>query len=396
MTVVIVQRSEHASMADSSPTAAITLVSLLSACLVATVAACSSPNRPSVSVASAQPVSPSNATQVSYYSQPVTLVVANGVATGGASPTATLEVATDAAFTAVVITKVIPPGVNGQSTVTLDHLNAATTYYWRVKTAAGNNPGTMTSPESFSIGPQLVIQAPTPVQPLADTFPHKRPTLIVTDAAHSGPDATLTYRFDVATDATFGTLVATGTVLEGAGQTTFTPTVDLIPGTSYLWRAQASDLGKAVNGGYSTPQAFTTVFPEDGAFRYTLAIHAPSYCLTHSVHEDFCGGTKDWDLSDYSFDGTLTVTTDNLQFRLPATPTLTPALLGFARLRNRLSGAISGGSSYLLPNPGPFENAVTFNAAVSGDADNSGHFGGTFDGRVGLIREGFPWTLTPH
>jgi hypothetical protein len=126
---------------------------------------------------------------------------------------------------------------------------------------------------------------------------------------------------------------------------------------------------------------------------------------------DSCGGTKEWDLSDYSFDGTLAVTTDNLQFSSPPTSVVwgQPLMLGFGRLNNRLAGRISGDHDYLLPNPGPLLNAVSFSGVVAGDTDNAGHFKGTFDGSAGLIREGFPcyhdvtcstsgftWTLTPH
>ena len=255
----------------------------------------------------------------------------------------------------------------------------------------------------------LVFQPPTPLQPLADSFPHKRPTFTVTNAARTGPPATVTYRFDVGTDAAFSSVVATGTVPEATTQTSFIPSVDLTSGMTYYWRAQARDTTKSVDGPYSTAQGFATVFPEDGSFRYTLAIHAPSYCLTHNTHGDFCGGTKQWDLSDYSFDGTLTVTTDNLQFSSPLASVGKPLTLGFGRLHNRLSGAISGEPDYPLPNPGPF-NAVLFGGVVAGDADNAGRFEGTFDGSVALMREsvfpcyhditcstsGFKWTLTPH
>src|SRR5260221_14729748 len=73
------------------------------ACLAVILAACSSPAKPSVSVVSGHPVSPTTGAQFSYYSQPVTLVIANGVATQGA-PITNVEVPTDAAFTAAVMT----------------------------------------------------------------------------------------------------------------------------------------------------------------------------------------------------------------------------------------------------------------------------------------------------
>jgi hypothetical protein len=371
-------------------------------------AACSSPTTPGVSVAGAKPSSPSSGTSFSYYSQPVTLVVSSGVATGAVLPTTTVEVATDAAFTTLVTTQTVSPGANGQITLQLDHLSPATTYFWRVKTAAGNSVGVTSPTQSFSVGPLLVFQPPAPVQPLADTFPHKRPTFVVTNAPRTGSPAVVTYRFDVAADAAFNTVVATGTVPEAAGQTSFTPTIDLTPGTTYYWRAQATDTPNGVSGPFSSAQAFTTVFPDDGSYRYTLAIYAPSYCSTHSTHDDNCGGTREWDLSDYSFDGTLTVTTDNAQFTVSQFA-FVPFTLRFGRLKNRLSGAVSGMPRYPLPNPGPLVNAVSFQGVVTGDTNNAGRFEGTFDGSVELLREGMPcvhdvtcstsgfaWTLTPH
>jgi hypothetical protein len=178
--------------------------------LVASLAGCSSPARPSVSVTSGRPVSPTNGTQFSYYSQLITLVVANGVATGGASTMTAVDVATDAAFTAVVTTQTVTPTANGQPIVTLDHLAPATRYYWRVKTTAGENSVVYSASASFSISPLLVIQPPVPLQPLSNSFTHKRPTFLVTDATYTGPAATLMYHFDVATDSAFSTIVASG------------------------------------------------------------------------------------------------------------------------------------------------------------------------------------------
>jgi phosphodiesterase/alkaline phosphatase D-like protein len=161
-----------------------TIAIIVGARLVASLAGCSSPTHPSVSVASGRPVSPASGTQFSYYSQPITLVVANGAATGSAAPITAVEVATDAAFTAVVTTQPVSPDAKGQPTITLGHLSPATTYYWRVKTTAGDNAGAYSSSASFSISPLLVIQPPAPVQPLGGSFQHKRPTF--TDGNRAG------------------------------------------------------------------------------------------------------------------------------------------------------------------------------------------------------------------
>ncbi|HWW84403.1 MAG TPA: hypothetical protein VNZ26_12415 [Vicinamibacterales bacterium] len=353
-------------------------------------AACSSPTKPGVSVVAAKPASPSTGSSFSYYSQPVTLVVTTGVATGGALPTSTVEVATDAAFTTLVTTQTVSAGATGQVTVTLDHLSPSTTYYWRVKTAAGNNPGLYSSPASFSVGPLLIIQAPALVQPLADTFPHKRPTFIVTNAVRTGPPATITYRFDVATDAAFSTIVTTGTVPEATTQTSFTPSVDLSSGATYYWRTQAHDATKGVTGPYSSLQTFTTVNPDDGNFPYTLHVH----CSTRYG-------------SDYdSQPGLLNVSGDKLRL------TLLPSLnLQITRVGKRLSGTMGGqfkifipyvldiGAKRSLPGWGPEGSA-----SLSGDAADDGVLSGTFEGYVflGYYPEGhecvgpLAWTLTPH
>ena len=198
-------------------------------CSALAMFACNSPARPSVTVVAGRPTSPAQDAALSYYSQPITLVVTPGVTATGAPPTTVLEVATDGAFASIVVTKTLPP-VNGQSTATLDHLSAATTYYWRVKTTAGDSPSIVSATSSFSIGPQLVIQAPTPVTPLADTFPHKRPTFTAANAIRTGPSATLTYRFEIASDGGFNTLIASATIAETPDQTSFMTTGDLNSG----------------------------------------------------------------------------------------------------------------------------------------------------------------------
>jgi hypothetical protein len=359
--------------------------------LLVCIAGCSSPTKPSVSVASARPVSPAGGTQISYYSQPITLIVGNGVATGSASPITTVEVATDAAFTATVATQSVSPGANGQLTITLGHLNPVTTYYWRVKTAAGDNPGVYSSSASFSIGPLLVIQPPTPVQPLADSFPHKRPTFTVTNAVRTGPAATLMYRFEVAADAAFGNIVATGIVPEGGRETSFTPTVDLVPGSSYVWRAEASDTAKAVTSGYSAPQPFTTVNPDDGSYRYTLVLYLPPACyIGHPFRS-----------THYDFDNALVVSGENLRFVVSNDASFPghPLDLEIARTGNHLAGTIGGGAGWGFV-------LISAFGAVAGSADSNGHFTGTLDGEVTedtpALQEhicaapGLTWTLTPH
>ena len=369
---------------------------------------CSSPTRPSVTVAVGQPLSPASDAVVSYYSQPVTLVVTTGFTTSGEPLTTVVEVATDEAFTSIAITKALTTGANGQTTVTLDRLNPATTYFWRVKTTAGHNPSVVSAPARLTIGPQLIIQAPLLVQPLVDSFPHKRPTFTVRNAMRTGPSATLTYTFEVSTDAGFTALLATGTVPEGPDQTSFTPGTDLVPGTTYVWRARASDASLGETSEFSPAQSFTTVFPDDGSYRYTLVVRSGLCGGITGVGG--CSSGSPWPQEDLSFDGMLVVDGDTLRYPLPPATYFTddpPLVFEMRRAKNRVEGRVAG----TTPN-GPSGGRVTtvgLSGAVVGQSDNRGRFDGTVDGQITLWRFGFPcdqtwrcsraglpWTLMPR
>jgi hypothetical protein len=250
------------------------------------------------------------------------------------------------------------------------------------------------APESFT---GLVIQPPAPVQPLADTFPHKRPTFTVTNVPHTGAPATLTYRFDVASDATFGNIAATGTVPEGAAQTSFTPSTDLVSGTMYYWRARASDTAKGVTGDFSASQDFTTINPDNGSFPYTLAVMVPNSCRYPQM---------------VSVDGTLVVSADTLQFQ-----TLNSLGINIARSKHDIVGTILG-SAFTAGHPYcDLSVSTNFNleyglrvaASFSGAADNNGQLTGAFSGYAECYLSyeddfhcpesttpGYTWTLTPH
>ena len=66
------------------------------------------------------------------------LLVDNGASTGGVLVSDMFEVATDAAFTTLVVSKSLPQSAGGQTSLMLDPLPPAT-YYWRVRAAAGGS-----------------------------------------------------------------------------------------------------------------------------------------------------------------------------------------------------------------------------------------------------------------
>jgi len=303
----------------------------------------------------------------------------------------------------LIVSKGVSQIANGQTTLMLDPLSPAT-YYWRVRAAAGD--ATVTSPTfTFSIGPQLVIHPPVPVQPLSGSFQHKRPTFIVANATRTGPAATLTYRFEVATDTAFSALVTSGAVPEGPSQTSFTLTSDLVSGGRFYWRAQATDSATAVASGYSATQTFMTVAPEDGTFPYTFVLHIPETCTRYYL-------PADWPL-----DGPLVVSGDQLRFSV-STPycgvgqsSPVSFSLDIARAGTQLSGTIGGNWNY-GPNGSNVcagvskTNDSSHPALFSGSTNNDGRLSCTFDGFVAAgnpihtalncSAPNFTWTLTPR
>jgi hypothetical protein len=215
------------------------------------IACGSSPAQPTSSTALAAPAlsSPANGVTIGNASQPVTLTVANVSATSAA--TYTFEVATDSAFTAKVATKDVPAGANGSTSVTLDTLAAGRDYFWHARVAAGGATGPFAAGSKFTIGP--AFDAPTPISPLSGAASTTRPTLIVTNVAHSG-STTIFYRFEIATNGAFSPVLVSQTVTEGLGQTAFTPATDLPSGT-FFWHAQAFDATNNASGAFSVAQS---------------------------------------------------------------------------------------------------------------------------------------------
>jgi hypothetical protein len=218
-----------------------------------------SPSLPTASVASPRPLVPANAAQIPNLAQPVTLVAQNAIVTQPGGTVYTFDVATDAAFATKVQTKDgVAEGTNGQTSVKLDPLAADRDYYWHVRATAGGTTGVFGPAYKFTIGPAIVINAPTPVAPANGASTSDQPTLTITNATRSGPAGAIVYRFEISSSATFATVTVRGTVPEGRGQTSFTPSPPLRPNTTYYWRATAIDQTNAIPGPPSAPQSFTT------------------------------------------------------------------------------------------------------------------------------------------
>jgi hypothetical protein len=202
-------------------------------------AACSSPAQPTPVVGGALNSTPSDGAQIAFASQPVTLVAVNASVTGGTNVTLTFEVASDSSFATKVQTKQVAQSSSAQTSVLLDPLTSGKDYYWHVRAQAGNTTGVFSATSKFTIVP---FTPPVIVSPNNGAVVGSWPTLVVNDVQSAGQTGPLMYRFDVSTSSAFDAIVASGTVPETPGQTSYTPNVPL-PGSqqTVYWRATATD-----------------------------------------------------------------------------------------------------------------------------------------------------------
>jgi hypothetical protein len=235
--------------------------------LLVGAAACGKSNPASPSMVSfASPASatamPADGSQIKFLAQPVTLMTTNGVATGSAALTYTFEVATDEGFTSKTYSKdAVAEGAGGQTSLVIDKLAGAKTYFWRVRSNAAGAAGPYSKTRSFTIGPEIVIQAPVLSSPGANEEVNETPTLTVINAQRTGPAGTIFYRFEVAATSDFANLVYSATVQE-RGDLPYTPhqiTQKLAADTLFWWRVIATDPANDVSSPYSGGNPFKVV-----------------------------------------------------------------------------------------------------------------------------------------
>lgn len=204
-------------------------------------------------------ISPASNAQIRFADQPITLTVRNGATTGSTALSYTFQVATDAAFASIVSTRDNVPQGAGQTSTTIDKLAGAKTYFWRARSNSGTVPGLFSAPRTFTIGPEIVLQAPVLSSPAQNGTLTGGGTLTINNANKSGPAGRIFYRFEVSDSSSFSNLVFVSTVPEQSGQTSVQMTARLTTNATYYWRVQASDPANSVTGPYSTVFSFKYV-----------------------------------------------------------------------------------------------------------------------------------------
>jgi hypothetical protein len=231
-----------------------------------------------VTITTPAAVGPTNALLIATTEQPLTLIFASADSNSVRPFTYEVQVATDAAFTQIVVEIAgVEPNEFGQVIIQLpSSLDPDRTYYWRVRALDGANTGEYSATASFEVFTPVVIGMPAVGSPgNGDTTPSNIVTLEIVNPEIAGPAESIMYRFELATDPSFTTLAAVLTVAQAAstatavsnaassgGRTSASPGA-LPHDQTFFWRARVS--AQARNGeiiGPWTPTAsFTTPPP---------------------------------------------------------------------------------------------------------------------------------------
>jgi len=204
---------------------------------------------------------PTDAQRFKYTDQPLTLTINNAAATGG-TVTYSFQVASDSAFASVVFSKdAVAQGSGSTTSLKIDTLAGNKDYFWRARAVSGSTTGAFSKSRTFNVGPQVVIQAPTPVSPAnGGNSSGSQPSLTVNNASRTGPAGAITYRFEVSDSSGFGNLISVTNVGEqSGGQTTTQITAKLTANATYFWRVRADDTANGVSSPFSTVWSFKYV-----------------------------------------------------------------------------------------------------------------------------------------
>ena len=151
--------------------------------------------------------------------QPIKLLIENAATNGVRPITYAFEVSSDANFTNKVYARSgVPQGEGGRTSVIIERLELGRLYYWRARAEDGANSGQYAS-ASFDLLPRALLTPPPQVSPVNGvTTSTRRPEMIVGLPTRNETIGFVRYEFQIATDAAFGSVVASALVDEAGWQ----------------------------------------------------------------------------------------------------------------------------------------------------------------------------------
>jgi CARDB/FlgD Ig-like domain/WD40-like Beta Propeller Repeat len=174
-------------------------------------------------------------------------------------------------------------------------LDEDATYYWSAQASDGPNLSPWSDPVSFRVDSvNSSPTAPLPLSPVDGVVVTTHSPALVVQNASDPEGAALTYRFEIDTVPTFDSpsLQDSGELAEGAGETAWTPPLELAENSHCFWRAFASDGNTEtasvvadffVNATNEAPGAPVLLDPVDGR---TVGTATPTLTLRNAIDPD--------------------------------------------------------------------------------------------------------------
>ncbi len=213
-----------------------------------------------VAITAPTTIDPSGGTRLRSDQQPLTLKVANATTNGVRPLTYSFQVASDQAFTNIVMSQGgIAPGDGGRTSYKLGSaLTPDRGYFWRARAEDGANTGSFSATAQFFLFSPATFQAPVPVSPIGGaTVTSLRPRFSFNNAARTGsPEGGVRYQVDLSDSEAFTGVVSVTVAEADGGVTSGDPQQDLPAGRQAFWRVRASD--SVSTGPWSATATFRT------------------------------------------------------------------------------------------------------------------------------------------
>lgn len=217
---------------------------------------------PGVVITEPKLLEPGSGWQVDNANQPVRLLLENASTNGQRPLSYTFQLASDAQFTNLVFSRGgVAPGDGGRTSIQMaDRLPTGRAFFWRARAEDGANTGAYSASASFSIITPVVIDVPTPLDPIGGlTISSINPSFRIRNPSSSGPAGQIVLSVHVANDEAFSSMIAVYSVPAQGPETQFAPALALPYGRTIFWRVRAYDNGPSgVNSAWSGTQAFRT------------------------------------------------------------------------------------------------------------------------------------------
>lgn len=211
---------------------------------------------PGVNITAPRLLEPAVGADIVQSGDPVTLLIENATSNGERPLWLQLELAGDESFQQLLHhADRVSPGDGGRTSYRIPTLlGAGYTYYWRVRAQDGANTGPYSAVARFRVVEPVILDPPVPLEPIGN-ITSVAPVFRLRNGRIEGT-TTAQYRIEIGTSPDPGSIVSVLTVTPDASGTTSIAPGNAAHGTTYYWRAYATD--GTVTSAYSSVVSFRT------------------------------------------------------------------------------------------------------------------------------------------